>query len=248
MEKAIKEFRNKRLTKTDIETICNFVSGNTKRFKCLAQRRLFGEPFAYLFKESSFMGNKFFIDKRVYVPNPETEEMVRILLERIKENNVIVDVGCGSGAIGISLKLKNKRLKVYGVDIDPSALEVAHINKQKLNTDIILKESFYVDNLDIPNPDFVISDLPYGNQSYALPSIDIREFSYMPAIALFHPKGPLEAYKELIQSILRKGWKTTLIFESGLVEKEKVAKIIPLGKSWEYVKCNRNYSVTIIYF
>ena len=248
MEKNIKEFKERGLSDTDMRTICDFVNGNTARFRRLAQRRLFGEPFAYLFNESIFLGNKFFIDKRVYVPNPETEEMVEVLLEKAKDGNTIIDVGCGSGAIGISLKLKNNSLKVYGLDIDPSALEVAHINNKKFKTDVSFQESFYVDDLNILAPDFIISDLPYGDQSYTLPSINIREFSHMPPIALFHPKGPLEAYRELIQSILIKGWKTKLIFESGRVEKEEVAKIIPFGMTWDYLQCSENYSVTIVRF
>ena len=141
-----------------------------------------------------------------------------------------------------------ENLNVHATDIDSSTLEVAKINAKNLNTDIDFHESFYVDDLNIQNPDYIISDLPYGDQSYTLPSINIREFAYMPPIALFHPRGPLEAYRELTQSILRKSWKTTLIFESGRIEKEKVAQIIPHDTTWEYLRLTKDYSVTIVKF
>lgn len=247
MKKIIEEFIAKGLKASDIKLIEQVVGNNISKFKRLAQRRLFGEPLAYLFNEITFLGHKFFIDKRVYVPNPETEGMVKILLNKAGDNSTIIDVGCGSGAIGISLKLLNKNLKIHGVDIDPGALEVARLNAKRLGVKIKFKESFYVDDLDISSPDYIISDLPYGDQSYTLPSINLEEFYHMPKVALFHPTGPLEAYRELIESILKKGWKTTLIFESGRIGKEKVSQIIPSGISWKYLELKKDYSVTLIY-
>lgn len=247
MEKIIEEFKEKGLNETDIKVISDEVGNDLAKFRRVAQRRLFKEPFAYIFNKVNFFGNSFFIDRRVYVPNPETEEMVKIFLEMAKGKSTVVDVGCGSGAIGISIKLKIKNLNVYATDIDPSALEVAKINAKNLNADIDFHESFYVDDIDILNPEYVISDLPYGNASYTLPSIDMGEFAHMPPISLFHPQGALKAYQELIASILRKKWRTTLIFETGRVEKGEVAKIIPSGFKWNYIQKD-NYSVTVLHF
>lgn len=247
MKNTIKEFKEKGLSEIDIKIISDKVGDDLAKFRRLAQRRLFKEPFAYIFNKTHFFGHSLFIDRRVYVPNPETEEMVKIFLGLAKNKSTVVDVGCGSGAIGISIKLKMKNFHVHATDIDPSALEVAKINAKNLNADIDFHESFYLDDIDIANPEYLISDLPYGNASYTLPSIDIREFTHMPPVSLFHPKGELSAYQELIASIIRKKWKTTLIFETGRVEKEKVAKIIPNGLKWEYIQKD-NYSVTVLHF
>lgn len=247
MEKIIEEFEKKGLSESDIKIISDKVGNDLAKFRQVAQRRLFKEPFAYIFNKANFFGHSFFIDRRVYVPNPETEEMVKIFLKMAKNKSTVVDVGCGSGAIGISIKLKIENLNVHATDIDPSALEVAKINAKNLNVDVDFRESFYVDDINIPNPEYVISDLPYGNASYTLPSIDIQEFSHMPPISLFHPQGALNAYQELIASILRKKWRTTLIFETGRVEKAEVAKIIPTGFKWEYIQ-KGNYSVTVLHF
>lgn len=247
MGKIVEEFKKKGLSETDIKIISDKVGNDLAKFRQVAQRRLFKEPFAYIFNKADFFGHSFFIDRRVYVPNQETEEMVKIFLEMARNKSTVVDVGCGSGAIGISIKLKIENLNVHATDIDPSALEIAKINVKNLNVDVNLHESFYVDDIDISNPEYVISDLPYGDASYTLPSIDIREFAHMPPISLFHPQGALNAYQELIASILRKRWRTTLIFETGRVEKAEVAKIIPTGFKWEYIQ-KGNYSVTVLHF
>jgi hypothetical protein len=87
--------------------------------------------------------------------------------------------------------------------------------------------------------------MPYGDERYILASMDIQEFRHMPPQACFHPFGVLQAYKELIQSIQKKEWKSKLFFETGSVEKEKVEKIVPKGLEWDY-KSFENYSVSIV--
>lgn len=247
MNEMIESFKRKGLGDADVRVILADVGSNMWRFRRAAQRRLFGEPFAYIFNKARFLGTPLYIDRRVYVPNPETEEMVRALLSEAKDGSTIVDVGCGSGAITIAVKHRLKNAIVHAVDIDPLALEVARLNAGRNDVAINVQESFYVDDLDIPAPDYVIADLPYGNSRYTLPSIDIKEFAHMPPIALFHPVGVLSAYQELIESISRKKWKTVLFFESGRVEKDEVAKIIPPGMQWEYVG-KGDYSFTKIRF
>lgn len=246
MEK-IKDKSREKISAAEIKIIRENVGDDIGKFRRAVQRRLFGEPFAYIFNKTEFLGVPLYIDRRVYVPNPETEEMVKTFLTEAKDGSTVVDVGCGSGAITVAIKLNMKNTNVYGADIDPAALEVARINAKKNRVNVDFYESSYVDDIHISSPDYVISDLPYGNENYTLSSIDIREFSHMPPISLFHPAGILGAYQELIESILKKKWKTVLFFESGRVEKSEVAKIVPKNLKWEYVK-KENYSFTKVYF
>ena len=116
MEKIFEEFRKKGISETDIKIISDKVGNDLAKFRRAAQRRLFKEPFAYIFNKANFFGYSFFIDRRVYVPNPETEEMVKIFLGMAKNKSTVIDVGCGSGAIGISIKLKMKKLNVHATD------------------------------------------------------------------------------------------------------------------------------------
>lgn len=247
MKEVIQQFRAKGLSPEDIDKILDLAGNDPAKFKRYAQRRLFGEPFAYLAGEVTFFGRKFKVGRRVYVPNPETEQMVKLLLTEIKPDDSVVDVGTGSGVIAITIKKECPTVRVYGVDIDPSALEVARWNSRLHRAHVDFQESFYVDDLDINSPGYIISDMPYGNPSYVLGSIDIKEFEHIPPISLFHPFGILEAYKELIDSIEKKGWKSQLFFETGLVDKSEVTKIIPKGLNWEYKRMN-NYSITVVQF
>lgn len=247
MNEDIKSFLNKGLPSKDVEILLKLSKGKPDIFRRYAQRRLFGEPLAYITSYVSFCGRKFFVDRRVYIPNLETERMVKYLLGNIDKKSTIVDVGTGSGAIAITIKKEVPTAKVFAVDIDPAALFVAKNNAKKHGVNIFFKESYYVDDLCIKNPDFIISDLPYGDKRYTLDSINIKEFAHMPPISTFHPMGILKAYEELIQSIIRKKWKTKLLFESGLVEKQEIAKIIPNRLLWNY-KSFKRYSITIVEF
>lgn len=80
-----------------------------------------------------------------------------------------------------------------------------------------------------------------------LDSVNLDDFKSMPSIALFHPDGSLEAYRELIQSIQMKGWRSKLLFESGKTNKEEVKMIIPEATYWEYISL-RDYFITFVDF
>src|SRR3989338_6187046 len=103
--------------------------------KDMQQRRNQGEPLQYILGHWDFMGLKFFVDQRVFIPRPETEVLVELALKNIKELNPrqevkILDLGTGSGNIAISLAHYIKDCHVTTVDISPDALAVAKHNVQ----------------------------------------------------------------------------------------------------------------------
>lgn len=244
MENIIRDFKNKGLTQKDLEILADISDGNKSKLKRYAQRRLFREPFPYIKGEVEFFGRKFNVDRRVYVPNPETENMVRLLLKNLADNSIVLDVGTGSGCLAITIAKGRPSIKVCASDIDPNALKVAEENSKRHNTNIQFFESYYVDDVPI-KPTHIISDMPYGNKNYALPSINIKELQHMPPQSCFHPLGILDAYKELIDSVQRKGWNCRLYFETGLVKKKEIKKIIPKRLLWKYIKF-KDYSVTFV--
>ncbi len=248
MEETIKEYKEKGITDADIKTLHTHSGSDVGVFRRLAQRRLFNEPFAYLFNKAKFLGNDFYVDRRVYIPNSETEQMVEALFKEIKNGDTVVDVGCGSGAIAVSIKLRVPQVTVFGVELDPTALEVARHNADFFKAKVQFVESLYVDDLGISAPEYVIADLPYGDKDHLLDTNNEQEIPHLPPVSFWHPAGSLAAYQELIASILKKKWKTVLFFETGKVEKEQVAKIIPPGLQWEYVQTTPNYSFTKIHF
>jgi len=247
MINIFQKYKHLGLNEADIEYLYKLANHNEKIFQRYAQRRLLGEPLTYIMGSTIFFGRQFEIDKRVYIPNRETQYMVGTLLQYIGLNSTVVDIGTGSGTIAITIKKEFPMCKIYAVDIDPGALDVARINARKHEVDICFSEGFYVDELDLESVDFIISDLPYGSPKYALQSINVKEFEFMPPTATFHPKGILEAYRELIASIQKKKWHCKLFIETGLVPEDEVKKIIPTDLNWHYKKLE-NYSVTIVEF
>jgi release factor glutamine methyltransferase len=207
-----------------------------------------GKPIEYRTNSYTFLGRQFYIDDRAYVPNPETEILVQYAISRLSPHDVIVDVGTGSGNIAVSIALEIPTSKIYAVDIDSKALDVAQRNIEKYKThNIVLKQGHYVDNIDTSNPALVVADLPWGDDDHLLESSGVERHSYMPKIALFHPGGIMGAYLELIESILKRGWETTLLFESGVMTEQEVLSLIPEGLEREYIPF-RNYSITKVIF
>ena len=101
-----------------------------KIFHQWIERRLQGEPVAYIIGCREFFGLDFYVDTRVLIPRPETELLVEEALNFSRNNPsiTIADIGTGSGAVAVSLAVNLQQVKVYATDISPAALEVAAIN------------------------------------------------------------------------------------------------------------------------
>jgi HemK-like putative methylase len=249
VEQVKEKYLRKNLRESDLSILADFSGKDVALFNRLAHRRFFKEPIEYLINRKLFFGRVFYVDRRVYIPTNETEKLVRFVLDEIDDKSVILDVGTGSGSIAITIKTERPQNTIYACDFHPSALEVANLNKQKHNVDIEFIESYYVDDLNIPEPTHIIADLPYGNwdENYILDSFkNIEEIKHMPLTATFHPDGIGSAYKELIDSIKAKKWKSLLYIESGLLPENLIATFIPQGIKYQYIKDN-DYSITKIW-
>ena len=89
-------------------------------------------PIQYLLNEQEFYGRKFYVDKGVLIPRQDTEVLVQKAIEILKKNGKenknskkILDIGCGSGIIGITIALEIENSYVLGVDISEKALETS---------------------------------------------------------------------------------------------------------------------------
>ena len=110
-----------------------FSGHDDARFAALVERRIAGEPVAYLRGWKEFYGERFQVDPRVLIPRPETETLVEEARRFIAGRALtVVDVGTGSGAIACSIALHEPRVRVIGTDVSRDALAVAEANALSL--------------------------------------------------------------------------------------------------------------------
>ena len=176
---------------------CELSPEKDEIFRNLIERRLNGEPTAYITKHREFYGLDFYVDTRALIPRPESETLVEKALEYARNHRVstIADIGTGCGAIAISLALNLPQAKVYATDISASALEVALFNCQKhgVADRICLLQGDMLD--PVPEPvDIIVANLPYVKESQ-LPQMQLP--NYEPMLALNGGSNGLEKIYQL---------------------------------------------------
>ena len=172
-----------------------------KIFK-LISRRANGEPFAYITNSISFYKNNFFINNKVLIPRPETEELIEKVLKNIpnKNKNInILDIGTGSGIILASLLKELPNSSGIGTDISIDALKVAKINLTNLN---IFKRSKLVNTnwsqgIRTNIFDIVTCNPPYIDNKY-IKNLPLEVKKYEPLVALKGGKNGLDTFKNLL--------------------------------------------------
>ena len=184
------------------------------------------EPIQYVIGNVNFYGNIFKVNKNVLIPRFETEELVENTIELIRKYFdypiSIIDLGCGSGCIGLSLKKKLDKVKVTLLDISPLALEVAKDNAKSLDCDVNFIESDMWDNV-YDKYDVVISNPPYIRTDEEIEDI---VYNNEPHIALFGGEDGLLLYRKIREKILEHVCdKFLLAFEIGDLQKDDVTKI-----------------------
>lgn len=156
------------------------------------KRLLAHEPVQYVLNESWFCGLKFFVDKNVLIPRPETEELVEWIISNCKfpvDELKILDIGTGSGCIPIALKRRIRKADVWGCDVSETALSVAKKNATALGTEVnFLLLDFLDKNTWPPLPvfDIIVSNPPYvpvKDKESMQPNV----LNYEPHRALFVP-------------------------------------------------------------
>ena len=138
-------------------------SGTLERFHSLTARRMTREPLQYILREAPFFGYLFEVDPRVLIPRPETELLCEWGVEILKEGTGqnVLDLCCGSGCLGISMKLKCPEASVYLSDISDDALYIARSNASRLGADVRLIRSDLFSSLSNHSFDLIISNPPY---------------------------------------------------------------------------------------
>ena len=112
------------------------------KLKELTQRREKGEPLAYLVNNIEFWNLSLYVDQNVLVPRPETEILVQKVLEIFDKKKIrVLDLGTGSGAIGLSLAKERANWEVVCSDLSYEALKVTSKNMIRKSLDVPLDKS-----------------------------------------------------------------------------------------------------------
>ena len=157
------------------------------------KKRLNRKPIAYIRGWKEFYKRRFTVNSSVLIPRPESEQIIELLKEIVKNNQKIVDIGTGSGALAITTALEFPNSSVDACDISKSALKIAKHNAKNLKANVTFLESDLL--LDINGTyDIILANLPYVDKSWQRSP----ETEFEPSIALFAKDNGLDLIKKLV--------------------------------------------------
>ena len=163
-------------------------------------------PLDYLLNKINFLENDFYLDQKVLIPRPETEEWVKILLDiKFSKNSILVDLGCGSGVVGLSLASKFK--KTYGLDYSNFAIKVTkkNIKLNKIKNIKVLKSNLfsnsYLKNKINKTKNWVLTaNLPYLPNN-AIFEASLNKINFEPKLALYSGFDGLKLFRKTLQEL-----------------------------------------------
>jgi release factor glutamine methyltransferase len=190
------------------------------------QRRLQGEPVAYITGRKDFFGLTLNVDARVLDPRPDTEILVEWALELLptapKHILRVLDLGTGSGAVALALQHQRPAAQVTAVDASADALAVAHTNTQRLNLPVQCVLSHWMDA--VPGPfELIVSNPPYVAEG----DPHLAALAHEPLSALTSGTDGLDDIRQIIAQAPSRltpgGW---LLLEHGWDQAEPVQALL----------------------
>ncbi len=185
-------------------------------FKALIERRLKGEPVAYLTGRQGFWSLDLRVTPTTLVPRPETELLVEQALMLLPEENAaqILDLGTGSGAIALALKKERPLSQVTATDVDPPSVQLAAENARNHGLDITFYCGFWFEAIPRQLFDLIVSNPPYiveGDEHLQGPGVQFE-----PLRALVSGRDGLDDIRKIIDQcpgyLNQNGW---LLLEHG---------------------------------
>ncbi|WP_312710854.1 peptide chain release factor N(5)-glutamine methyltransferase [Proteiniclasticum ruminis] len=198
-------------------------------YELFLQKREQGMPVAYIIGSKEFMGLEFKVNEHTLIPRPDTEIAVMEALEAIRSHGYkkVLDLCCGSGAIGLSIAASFEFTNVTLSDINKEALDVANENAVRLGlkqrVQFVLSDLF--SNIEEPF-DLIVSNPPYISGE-DMEKLDKTVREYEPHLALYGGDSGLDFYRSITQQApryLRENG--MLIFEIGYDQSSEVEKMM----------------------
>lgn len=162
--------------------------------------RLDHVPIAYILGHKWFWGRRFEVTTHTLIPRPESEQLIELLNKLLAQESLfdrttrLVDIGTGSGCLGITAKLEHPELDVTLLDYSKQALAVAEKNATSLDANVTLLESNLLTSYPF-TPDIVLANLPYVDKAWQRST----ETSYEPPEALFADDNGLALINRCIE-------------------------------------------------
>lgn len=197
-----------------------------------------GIPIQYALGKWDFYGRTFKVDENVLIPRPETELLVESILHEGIKNKKILDIGTGSGAIAISLSLKEPQADVWACDISKKALANAIDNAKNLHARVNFLFSDLFENVE-GKFDIIVSNPPYiSEEDYR--HLDEKLY-YEPKTALLGGVKGYEIYERIINDLaefLNPGGR--VFFEIGYDQKDVLFELLG-NKGFTDIKAKKDY-------
>lgn len=191
--------------------------------KKLLSQRAQHVPLAYLRGKAEFYGREFVVSPAVLVPRPESEAMIDELkqLADLGVQPLIADVGCGSGALGITAALELPNSSVALLDIDKKALSIAKINVDKFTIKAMVRHQDLLAKDQTPYT-ALLCNLPYVPDDYPVNQAAHHE----PHRALFGGSDGLDVYRQLFAQVAQRTEKVLYILTESLpAQQSELARI-----------------------
>jgi release factor glutamine methyltransferase len=175
--------------------------GASREFAGMVRRRVRREPVAYIIGRKGFRRIELLVDRRVLIPRPETELLVEAALE--SRPATVIDVGTGSGAIGLAVADELPETRVVAIDTSFDAVRVAQANAERLGltdrVDVVLRGVGSLAEVG-EGCDLLLANLPYVSEAeWDGLQPEIREYEPREAV-LSGPTG-LEAIEALLDAV-----------------------------------------------
>lgn len=191
-----------------------FTAEEALQLTALVQRRLAGEPIAYLVGQREFYGLSLLVTPAVLIPRPETELLVELALERLPHNGRVLDMGTGSGAIAVALAHQRADLQVTALDASTAALAVARQNADRHHVNVQFLHSDWYAALAHQRFDMIVANPPYIEQHD--PHLAQGDLRFEPVDALTDHADGLAALRAIVSGagtyLAAHGW---LLMEHG---------------------------------
>ncbi|HEX8613322.1 MAG TPA: peptide chain release factor N(5)-glutamine methyltransferase [Telluria sp.] len=194
----------------------------------LVERRLAGEPIAYIVGRREFYGLDFAVNPAVLIPRPDTELLVELALERLPVRGRMLDMGTGSGAIAVAVAHTRPDAGVSALDVSGAALEVARANAAANRAAVRFVQSDWFAAIDGESFDLIVSNPPYiADGDVHLAQGDLR---FEPPGALTDHADGLSALRTIVAGaphhLASGGW---LLMEHGYDQAAQVRALLAAG-------------------